>query len=170
MAAPADRFLWAFNKLDIQPGDHILEIGCGSGIFARLIANRLKQGKLIAIDRSASMIAKAIRKNQRDKRTGEIVFIETDFMQYDWSGKVFDKVIAFNVGFFLKKDIAEIQLLKSILNPNGSLYVFYQPPYFVDISFTHPIKELLVVGGFHIKNESQANLSNGTVFCIVATH
>ena len=47
------RLRWAVDFIDVQPQDHILEIGCGSGQAADLICRRLEgRGKLFAIDRS----------------------------------------------------------------------------------------------------------------------
>src|SRR5688500_14126706 len=48
-----ERTTYAVEKLDVQPDDRILEIGCGRGMPAELICARLKHGSLTAIDRSA---------------------------------------------------------------------------------------------------------------------
>ena len=50
------RLRWAVDFIDVQPQDHILEIGCGSGQAADLICRRLEgRGKLFAIDRSEAV-------------------------------------------------------------------------------------------------------------------
>ena len=47
------RMIWAVELMDPQPGDNILEIGCGPGYGAELVCARLTTGKLFAIDRSS---------------------------------------------------------------------------------------------------------------------
>ena len=60
-----ERFHWAVDYMNIGSADHILEIGCGAGLLAELIAERLQTGSITAIDRSASMIELATNRNQR---------------------------------------------------------------------------------------------------------
>jgi trans-aconitate methyltransferase len=54
-----ERLTWTADLLDVQPADVVLEIGCGSGALAELICTRLSEGHLVAIDRSATLIAAA---------------------------------------------------------------------------------------------------------------
>ena len=42
------RFIWAAGLLDIKPANKILEIGCGAGLLAEQIANKLRTGSLTA--------------------------------------------------------------------------------------------------------------------------
>ena len=62
---------WAFlygrnrliEKLDIQEGERIIEIGCGTGANFRAIQNRLRNtGELIGIDCSGPMLQKAAQR------------------------------------------------------------------------------------------------------------
>lgn len=56
MTQTNERFKWAAEMLNIKPDDHILEIGCGAGLLAEQISTKLKSGKFIAIEKSASML------------------------------------------------------------------------------------------------------------------
>ena len=56
------RIRWAVDLMDVQPSDHVLEIGCGPGFGAELICERLETGKLFAIDRSESGVDRTKRR------------------------------------------------------------------------------------------------------------
>ena len=69
-----ERFIWAVSVLDIKPTDNVLEIGCGAGILAEQIANKLTTGKITAIDKSMPMIKIASRRNKIFIETGKATF------------------------------------------------------------------------------------------------
>jgi len=67
--------------------DNILEIGCGTGNFTRLLRNKFKPAQIKAVDISAEMVKLA-----RDKLSGEkIEFVITD-AQYLKSRESFDLI------------------------------------------------------------------------------
>ena len=47
------------DALPLRPDSRVLEIGCGTGAAARAVAARLTSGHILAIDRSASAVARA---------------------------------------------------------------------------------------------------------------
>ncbi|MGB3501122.1 MAG: methyltransferase domain-containing protein [Mesorhizobium sp.] len=55
----SDRIASFVAALPIRPDMRILEIGCGPGVAARLIAARLESGIIVAIDRSARAVEQA---------------------------------------------------------------------------------------------------------------
>ena len=67
------RIRWSVDLMDVQPGDHVLEIGCGPGYGAELICSRLETGKLFAIDRSESGVDRTKRRNQKYVDAGRLV-------------------------------------------------------------------------------------------------
>lgn len=52
-ASIADNYL---KYLTIQPRDHVLDIGCGSGAYSRKILAKIPQGSLLGIDASENML------------------------------------------------------------------------------------------------------------------
>ena len=54
------RIAWAVELLDLRPDDRVLEFGCGPGVAAGLVADRLSVvGRIVAVDRSATAVARA---------------------------------------------------------------------------------------------------------------
>jgi trans-aconitate 2-methyltransferase len=56
------QFEWAqevIERLDLHGDETVLDAGCGSGRVTELLLDRLPTGRLIAVDGSASMVAKA---------------------------------------------------------------------------------------------------------------
>lgn len=55
----SDRIRDFVEALPLRPGLRVLEIGCGPGAAARLVAARVAPGLVMAIDRSATAVARA---------------------------------------------------------------------------------------------------------------
>ncbi|MCO8270111.1 class I SAM-dependent methyltransferase [Actinoplanes sp. TRM 88003] len=56
---PSPRLLAIVDALPLRPDMRVLELGCGPGVAARLVAARLTTGHILATDRSATAIAQA---------------------------------------------------------------------------------------------------------------
>src|SRR5664279_6062799 len=55
--------LWTVNLLDVQPTDHVLEIGFGPGIAVEEVARRASGGRVAGVDFSRAMVAAARKRN-----------------------------------------------------------------------------------------------------------
>src|SRR5690349_11689812 len=91
-----ERFLWAASVVQVQPGDRMLEIGCGTGILAELLSSMLTNGYLIALDKSLPMVAKARKRNHHPFQRSRVRIEYSIFLEFRHPKK-FDKIIAFNV-------------------------------------------------------------------------
>ena len=133
MAATAvpERIRWAVEVLDPAPGDHLLEIGCGPGVAVTAICPRLTGGRIVAIDRSATAIARATRRNADCLAAGRAVLQTVALEDLDpaalpWGGRGFDKVFAMNVTlFWVRSPARELELIRGLLRPGGGLWLFY---------------------------------------------
>jgi protein-L-isoaspartate O-methyltransferase len=118
--------IWAVELMDPQPGDNVLEIGCGPGYGAELICQRLTAGKLFAIDRSESGVDRTRRRNQRFVDSGRLTVRQIDLATLRVPVKRLHKVFAFNVNLFWVRSCAdEVALLHERLLPGGGVYLFY---------------------------------------------
>lgn len=125
-AIPA-RIRWAVDFMDVQPGDHVLEIGCGPGAGAELICGKLETGKLFAIDRSESGVDRTKRRNARFVEAGRLTVRQIDLATLRVPVKRLNKVFAFNVNLFWVRDCAEeVALLHERVLPGGAVHLFYE--------------------------------------------
>jgi trans-aconitate methyltransferase len=121
------RIRWAVDLMDVQPADHVLEIGCGPGAGAELICSRLTTGKLFAIDRSESGVDRTKRRNAKYVEAGRLTVRQIDLATLRVPVKRLHKVFAFNVNLFWVRDCAdEIALLHERVLPGGAVYLFYE--------------------------------------------
>lgn len=123
-----DRFAWAAETLAVKPSDKMLEIGCGHGLAVPLVAAKLKPGGLLAIDRSAKMIALAAKRNRALVKSGKVAFETAALEDYAIGRQRFSKIFAVNVNLFWTDPAAGLPPVAGWLRPRGRLYLFYQPP------------------------------------------
>lgn len=116
------------DALDIQPDDRVLEIGCGHGVAATLVCERLTTGRLTAIDRSAKMIDAAAARNARFVDDGRAEFLVGAIEQIDLGDRRFDTVLAVRVGLFHREPERAQALVAPWLAPGGRLHAFYDIP------------------------------------------
>ena len=121
------RIRWAVEVMDVQPADHVLEIGCGPGAGAELICSRLQTGKLFAIDRSESGVDRTKRRNAKYVDAGRLTVRQIDLATLRVPVKRLNKVFAFNVNLFWVRDCAEeVALLHERVLPGGAVFLFYE--------------------------------------------
>lgn len=124
----SDRLQRIVERMAIQPGDRILEIGCGHGVAVSLMGEYLKTGYITAIDRSPRMIESAKRRNAKLVASRRAEFITTEFEEFDPGDVRFDKILAVRVGLFHREPDRARQLASRWLGANGKLFVEYDEP------------------------------------------
>lgn len=124
------RIRWAVAQLDIRPADRVLEIGCGRGVAAALVCDRLTDGTFLGMDRSASAVKGAEARNSAHIAAGRARFALDAIEGADLSGDApFDKVFAINVNLFWTRDPGhELDLIRGVLAADGALHLFYEAP------------------------------------------
>lgn len=163
-----ERFPWAADIIAPKPTSTLLEIGCGAGLLAGLIAGKLTTGSITGIDQSQPMIRMAMQRNQAAVSSGKATFEAGSFAKAALPAHTFDKVFAFNVNFFWKQPAKELQLISQCLKRKGELFVFYQTPGGIDMKLCEAIKTRLEENGFHVSDTLFGRFPVSAAFCIIA--
>jgi ubiquinone/menaquinone biosynthesis C-methylase UbiE len=116
------------EQLGIRPDDRVLEIGCGHGVAATLVCERLERGRMTAIDRSWKMIEAAARRNAAYVEAGKAEFLVADIEDADLGDRRFDVVFAVRVGLFHREPTRARALVEPWLAPGGRVRLFFDSP------------------------------------------
>lgn len=114
-----ERLRAVVERLELGPEDRVLEIGCGHGVAATHVCERLRGGHLVAIDRSARMIEAAQRRNAEFVRADTAEFLLADLETLDLGERRFDRIFAVRVGLFHREPERARRLVERWLAPGG---------------------------------------------------
>jgi len=124
----SERLRSIVDGLDIGPDDRVLEIGCGHGVAATFVCERLDGGRLTAVDRSPKMIDAARRRNAEFVDAGRAEFLVARLEDLDLGDRRFDKIFAVRVGLFHRDPERAHALVGPWLAPGGEIFAFFDPP------------------------------------------
>lgn len=147
MAEPVpERLVRAVELLDPPPDARVLEIGPGSGASLDLLCRRVPQGHVTGLDRSATAVRRALRRNAGHVAAGRLAVREgsladlsepaalaalTDLAEPSAAAPAgpFDRVLAVNVNvFWTEPAVAEVRRLREVLAPDGVALLVYELP------------------------------------------
>lgn len=109
------------DKLEIKGGERILDAGCGTGNFEKLLIEKgIDSVRVEALDFSSAMLKRAKQKSNNHS---------INFQQFDLNNKLpfpdnhFDKIVSVNAVYALKDPGAAIQEFTRILKPKGKIVI-----------------------------------------------
>ncbi len=105
------------NALAVQPGNVVLDLGCGTGDAIPALVAAAGGGIVHGLDHSLDMIAFARR------RRPNAVFHRASFDRIPLKSGSVDRVLAVNVAYFWRDPSALAEILR-ILRPGGRLAVY----------------------------------------------
>ncbi|HMH20205.1 MAG TPA: class I SAM-dependent methyltransferase [Puia sp.] len=118
---------WTVEQLNIQPYQHILEVGYGPGNTLQEVARKLKVGFLAGIDHSLVMYQQAYKRNKRFIEQQLLQLHIGDLNELSYPPHYFHTIYGSNVHFFWKEPQLEFIRLSNMLRTGGKLIMVFQP-------------------------------------------
>ncbi len=112
----------AVDRLGLRRGDHVVELGCGTGLNFPLIQQRIgAEGRLIGVDFAPAMLERAKR---RVLRAGweNVELVDQDISAYEFPKKV-NGVLATGVLGYLEEPDSVISRALDALAPGGRFVI-----------------------------------------------
>jgi ubiquinone/menaquinone biosynthesis C-methylase UbiE len=122
-----ERNAWAIALLDIQPNDHVLEIGFGPGQAIEAAAKLTPNGLVAGIDLSEVMVAQASKRNAGTIRSGHVLLQRGAASPLPFEDNKFNKVFAVNSMQFWPNPSEGLQEVRRVLKPGGRVVIIIQP-------------------------------------------
>ena len=116
----SERLRAVVDSLALRPGERVLEIGCGHGVAAALIAER--GNPYLGVDRSPKMVAAARRRNPGAE------FVTAELETLELGERRFDVVLAVRVGLFHREPGRAHALAERWLAPGGRVHAVFDQP------------------------------------------
>ncbi|MFI6870405.1 SAM-dependent methyltransferase [Nocardia sp. NPDC050406] len=168
------RFEWIVEVMGVRPDDRILEIGAGASPSVEYLAAPLRGGCVVAIDRSATAIARSAKRHAALVDSGRVRLrhLALEDLRPDDVRDTFDKILAVNVNlFWTRRPTAELATIRALLAPRGALHLAYG---YGDPGTRHPstspkpvadkLSEHLEEAGFTTETRF-----SGDLLCVTAT-
>jgi len=118
---------WAVALLDVQPQDHVLEIGFGAGLAIRELARRATDGFVLGIDHSEVMVRQAAVRNRAAVEQGRVELRLGSALDLGDFSKAFDKALVVNNLGMWPDPEARLKELRGALRPGGRVAIISQP-------------------------------------------
>ena len=119
--------LWTVNLLDVQPNDHILEIGFGPGIAVEAVAQRVTNGLVAGVDFSPTMVALASQRNAAAIRARRVDLRCGDAAQLPFADAAFDTAYSIHSIYFWANPALALREIHRVLKRNGRLILTVLP-------------------------------------------
>ena len=120
---------WFKEKLPLNPGGEILEIGCGGGVGGRLILDHFKPAQLYLSDLDLKMVWRA--RAYADRNQSNLHLCQADATDLPYGNQKFDAVFGFGFLHHVPRWRTSLAEVVRILKPGGAYYLleFYPQLY-----------------------------------------
>lgn len=116
---------WTVNLLDVQPMDHILEVGFGPGIAIQEVARRA--AFVAGVDFSRAMLTSASKRNTSAIREGMVDLWLGDAARLPFADASFDKAYSIHSIYFWRYPLLVLGEIRRVLKPGGWLILTVLP-------------------------------------------
>jgi SAM-dependent methyltransferase len=112
-------FRVAIERLQLQPGDIFLEIGCGGGVLLDMVLQTVQRA--CGIDHSPDMVELARQKNGKALSEGRVEIIQSDVEALPWIDNCFTCAVGVEMLYFIENPRRASEELCRVLKPGGRL-------------------------------------------------
>ena len=113
------------RRMDLRPGERILDLGCGSGWATRLLARMVGEGpegfgQVVGVDISDEMVRQA---RAASKEFDNVMFVAGSAAQIPWEENFFDKALSVESFYYYPDQDRALAELFRVMAPHGRLFI-----------------------------------------------
>ena len=108
------------DSLNLRPGNIVLDLGCGPGLWTYLLAEKVKpSGKVIGVDGAPELLNYAIKNLEKEPLRHIIEFRKSDFYDIPFKNDFFDLIFFGNCFAYVTDPLRVVEEMKRITKPGG---------------------------------------------------
>jgi ubiquinone/menaquinone biosynthesis C-methylase UbiE len=170
-----ERNHWTVDLLNVQPGDRVIEIGCGPGLALAECLARTGNGWVVGLDHSQTMLDQARARNVKANQEGRLELRLGSLEDLPETPGSFDKAYSANVVQFFPERAAAFRKIFSVLRPKGIAATTYMPrsknPSRADaLNMAEEVKRHMKVAGFANIRVEELPMDPAPAVCIIGEH
>ena len=128
------------DRMRLGPEDNVLDVGCGAGWLARLIADQIPEGRVVGLDISDEMIRRA-RRNNLDLENA--MFVIGEVGEIPWDANFFTHALSVEAAYYWPDPHAALREIHRVLREGGSAWMLIN--YYRENMHAHQWGEILNV-------------------------
>ncbi|MGA2688393.1 MAG: methyltransferase domain-containing protein [Candidatus Korobacteraceae bacterium] len=111
--------------MGLQPGERVLDLGCGAGWATRLLAQLVagggeRPGQVVGLDVSDEMVRRA---RGSSTQYANVLFVVGSAQQIPWEENFFDKVLSVESFYYYGDQDRALDELFRVMAPRGELFI-----------------------------------------------
>ena len=103
------------EMLALEPGDTVLDVGCGPGNFTRRFAEEVGSGLVVGLDASRTMLEQALRETTADN----VAYVRADAAALPFRAESFAAVCCFAALYLIEHPLRALAEIVRVLEPGG---------------------------------------------------
>ncbi|OGX79566.1 methyltransferase type 11 [Exiguobacterium sp. SH31] len=116
---------WTIEQLAVQPGDRILDLGCGAGDAIAQMLRSFDEVHVTGLDRSPTIVRSASKRNRAALQAGRAEVVEGDLETLPFPEGSFNHVFSIHTLYFWKDLTKTLSEIERVLKPGGSFVITY---------------------------------------------
>ena len=151
------------DLMRLSPDDNVLDVGCGAGWLARLLSERVPEGRVVGVDISDEMVRRA-RRNCVHLENAMFVIGSVD--EIPWDANFFTRAISVESAYYWPDPARGLREILRVLREGGSAWLLIN--YYRDNPHCHQWAEQFAIPAHLLSAEEWAAMFGDAGFTNVA--